>query len=708
MPLSKFINKFTLPALKLKSNESVGGIVPNFTDSESWLRFFGIEPISELSFSQDNYYSTVASVYRAVNVIASSIAQLPIVVEKKSADGSWDDVSENREFHIFKKPNRYQTKYDFIELTMMLLELRGACPYLVNRLKNGKITELLPFDPNMLIVHEKNDFEVDYYEININGKFYRLEKSDILLLKYVNPGNISGWISPIEAANRDIKLDLYASYSMSQTFKNESRPSGILSTEAKISVDEFDKVRDKILSMIQGMKNRGNILPVGHGFKYTPLTIAAKDMQLIEQRGWTQNTVSEVFGVPPIYMMQFKETSVLANADVQEKLLWHSLLPKIVKIQEVIQRFWMSDLVNDYQIYRIKFDLSEVSALTEDRKEKAELFGKGFQIGAISPNEYRYYVLGLNEVDDPDLDSFYLPFNIYPIGASQIPPEKKLMRQLDEIINKTKDISLQSINETLFNIKRKDAETDLELEKIRVSKSVLRLADTEADKFAKVLKSLFKEQRDEVVSNILSQKNYQKQSTEITGVLFDFDEWADRFGETGKPYISGALKQAAQALADELGDIIDLENPNIINYVNKQSIQYATIVNETTVTDIDRVIGQGLVDGLSVVQVANNVKDYFDQQAEFRSIRIARTEMMRGVNKGRLEAMDQSPSVQNHMWLTSRDEKVRDTHYDIEGRVVKVGDPFDCPDPTMMDQTIPSAINERCTTMPTDEKVNYP
>jgi len=707
MTLVKFLSKFTLPAL-VKANESQGGVVPNFTGSESWLRFFGIEPSSEMSFSKDNFYSTVASVYRAVNVISSSIAQLPIVAEKKKPDGSWDDVSDKREFQIFKKPNRIQTKYDFIELTMMYLELRGACPYLVNRLKNGRITELLPFDPNMLIVHEKNNFEADYYEININGKFHRLELSDILLLKYTDPSNPTGWISPIEAANRDIKLDLYASYSMSQTFKNDSRPSGILSTDAKISVDEFDKVRDKILSMVQGMKNRGNILPVGHGFKYTPITMAAKDMQLIEQRGWTQNTVSEVFGVPPIYMMRFKEASVLANADVQEKLLWHSLMPKIIKIQEVIQRFWLPSLVNDYQGYRIKFDVFEVSALAEDRKEKAELFGKGFALGAISPNEYRYYVLGLDEVDDPDLDSFYLPFNIFPIGSSQISPEKKAKKQLDDIINKTKDISLSSINETLFNIKRKDTETEAELEKIRVSKAVLRLADTEADKFAKVLKSLFKEQRDEVVANILAQKNYQKQTTEITGVLFDFDEWAERFGETGKPYISGALTQAAQALADELGDIIDLENPNIINFVNEQSIQYATIVNETTVTDIDRVIGQGLVDGLSVAQVADRVKDYFDQQAEFRSIRIARTEMMRGVNKGRLEAMDQSPTVQNHMWLTSRDEKVRDTHYDIEGRIVKVGDDFDCPDPTMMDQTFPSAINERCTTMPTDEKANYP
>jgi uncharacterized protein with gpF-like domain len=82
--------------------------------------------------------------------------------------------------------------------------------------------------------------------------------------------------------------------------------------------------------------------------------------------------------------------------------------------------------------------------------------------------------------------------------------------------------------------------------------------------------------------------------------------------------------------------------------------------------------------------------------------------MMRAVNKGRLEGMDQSPSVKNHMWLTSRDEKVRDTHYDMDGRIVKIGDSFDCPDPTMMDQSFPSAINERCTTMPTDTEVNYP
>jgi len=390
------------------------------------------------------------------------------------------------------------------------------------------------------------------------------------------------------------------------------------------------------------MSKAGNILPIGNNFKYQPLSVPSKDMQLVEQREWTHQTVSEVFGVPPIYLMHFKEASVLANADVQEKLLWHTLLPKIRKIEAIINRFWMPMIVGTFPDQRIRFDLSDVKALRGDQEAKSRLFKEGFSMGAISPNEYRYHVLGLKTVDDPDLDSFYLPFSIAPVGQRPVDKSDKI---LDEIISKTSG----STKAILYNIKKKDEETELELEKIKASREVLKRADNIADEFKKDLVKLFKEQKEEVVKNLLKQK--KKTTHEVTGVIFDFDEWAEKFEKAGKPYIAQSIRESAASLATELGDIIDVTHPDIVNFINQQAIQYATIVNDTTVEEIDKIIGKGLVDGLNIEDIAENIAGYFEAQSEMRSLRIARTESVRASNKGRLEAMKQSDKVSNNQHL---------------------------------------------------------
>ena len=49
---------------------------------------------------------------------------------------------------------------------------------------------------------------------------------------------------------------------------------------------------------------------------------------------------------------------------------------------------------------------------------------------------------------------------------------------------------------------------------------------------------------------------------------------------------------------------------------------------------------------------------------------------------------------ENHMWLTERDERVRDEHTGLDGETVRIDNAFSNGD------SYPQSINERCFTIP--------
>lgn len=92
--------------------------------------------------------------------------------------------------------------------------------------------------------------------------------------------------------------------------------------------------------------------------------------------------------------------------------------------------------------------------------------------------------------------------------------------------------------------------------------------------------------------------------------------------------------------------------------------------------------------GLSEREIRQRVAQYARMQLNLRARTIARTETMRAANEGARElwrqAIDrrQLPSDVRRVWITARDDAVRDAHVVMEGVTVGVDEPFDVPDGT--------------------------
>lgn len=118
---------------------------------------------------------------------------------------------------------------------------------------------------------------------------------------------------------------------------------------------------------------------------------------------------------------------------------------------------------------------------------------------------------------------------------------------------------------------------------------------------------------------------------------------------------------------------IDLEHPRIQEHIEEQSSR-AEMITATTAALVLGILRQAISDQATDAEIRRRIRD--GTLSEGRLKNIARTEANRSANFARLEGITQS-GVELKMWLTVRDEKVRDEHTRLEGVTVPTHAPFE-------------------------------
>ena len=655
-------------------------------------------------------YSLSSSVYKAVGVISSNIAQLPIKIISDNTPN--ENLADNPEFSLFKTYNQYHTHYEFWEQSIGYLELTGECPWLLKKDNLGKIIEIYPLRPDMITVVPANEVIVSHYEYNVRGNTIKIPAEEIMFLKYFNPLSHYRGLSPISAAKSEVILDLHAVTSVKSQFKRGAQPSGMVSTDQDMSDADWKRTQEYLKGQYSGSDNAGKIMFLSHGLRWTQMSLNAQDMQFMEQRQWTKDSISEVFGVPPIFLMQFKEASVLANADVQYKLLWENIKPKLVKLEQIINSFMMPNISSSANL-KFKFDLANVSPLQPDFDKRAQRYKVGFAIGAVTPNDYLEAVLEKERVDDPAMDLHYIPANVIPLdqsasgsgGEGEKPPEEAPQDALENIEEHIARLEgkteMEQLSDGFSSFKKNYALKRSETEIIQQGKSLDRIIDRVSKSMKKDVVKIFTKMKKEVLKNVEELKLYEpKKMVKVTEIeLFRLLQFIKLFQEAGGKNIMLGVKLAGADMAEKLGyGNFDVHDSSIEEFVNQRSVEYAEMVTGTLASELDGLVRSGLADGLSIGEISANLTGFFDN-ADFRAERIARTEAVRASNKGRIVSMTQG-GHKYHMWVSQRDGKVRVEHSNLDGEVVTVGEQFPVPNSYNGDAEYPSDINERCFTIP--------
>ncbi len=646
-------------------------------------------------------YGKIAPVYNAVSVKARTIAQLPIQILKQTGDKEFEDVTDTRtEYKIFKQPNEFQTKFDFWESSIGYLNLAGESPWLFQR-KAGRITQMYPLRPDLVktVPHSRTIVSHYLYRATSSDDI-RIDPEFMLFLKFFNPLDYLRGLSPISAAEDEVILDINAVNANKSNFSEGANASGLISTKEKISESESKRLRKGIEDKYTGAKNYGKIMFLTHGFEWHQMQMTNRDMQYMEQRLWSEKTIAQVYGVPPILQMQFKDSSVLQNTEIQYKLFWDRLKAEITKIEEVLTEKLLPEITDDKDV-SFKFDLSKIAALQPDMEKMTKRYSEVFAMGGVTSNEIRQDILNKDPIENPAMDQFFIPFNLQPISDAGMDleetetAEEKAIKFFETMEKKNREIIVENngggeIGNIITTIAETKQINKAVNDAVWVQKTINDLNKINAKSiksFQKTLAKLFKEQEKEVLNSLFRNK-FNKFST--IGVGFNIAKWVKRFKDAGRPEIARALEAAAVNLANDFNDVYNVVDPNAIKYVNTRSIEYAKQINKTTTERIDRILKAAVQDNLSIEETAAKLTSFFESSASMRALRIARTEMVRATNEGRQLAAMQMKKIGFKQWATQRDGLVRDAHVIMDGDTVAKDKAFSNGSFT------PEDINERC------------
>jgi len=622
-------------------------------------------------------------VYRCVSIIATNIAMLPVKVFRLAKDGTKEDVSHLPEFQIFQKPNKHQTRFDFWMETISRLKLQGEFFWELEF--SGRRHPVAVYadwrSENVRVITDPQEFIVAF-ERYVNSRRVRYPAEQVFFVKYFNPKNSYRGMSPLRAGRGPLTLELNAVEFNKRFFKQGMRPSGLVTLPREPSQTELDRLREQFYQLYAGTKKAHNVAFMWGGMEFQPLAgMNLTDAEFTVLRTMNREEIAALYGVPLEVLGIGKAT--YENWKEARKSFWQeTLLPDIMKIYSLLNEHFLPRLT-DRQDVVVEPDLSGVTVLKEDVDAKAKRYFDGFKHGAVTPNMILTQVFGGEPVDDPAMNSFYLPLNVQPVATAAKKGGKGTKKKTE-----SKSVLGQLTVE----------------ERARHWWNIIKQVEPDERAFELLMVKFFKRQEKEVVARVLElQEKGVKVDLRVEGQIFDLDAWVEELQKLGGPALVERVRESMQMVMDETPDLL---HPAVRGALGLRVSQFSQFVNETTARQIQDVLREALAEQLPIPEIAARVREQvFDPSVTARrAATIARTEIMGAHNFGLQHGMVQG-GHQRKMWLTSRDDRVRETHR-IDGQVVNVDENFVLLDGREM--PFPQDFNERCTMIPTKAPRNRP
>lgn len=277
----------------------------------------------------------LSAVFACVRVISETVGSLPLVIYRRRKDGGKERADNHPLADVFRKPNLWQTGFEFWEMMQAHLELRGnAFAEIVTG--NGRaIDELIPLHPDRVRVFRlpngKLRYDVTSY---FDGTIRRLAQEEMLHLRGLSSDGIIG-ISTITAASEVVGAGLAQQEYGSRFFSNNAKPGVALISASKLDKEAKENLQETFSQGFSGANAfKTAVLPPGMDIKVLGLT--NKDSQLIEARQATRTDIASMFRVQP-HKIGDLTRGTFSNIEQQNiEFATDSIRPRVVRLERRI------------------------------------------------------------------------------------------------------------------------------------------------------------------------------------------------------------------------------------------------------------------------------------------------------------------------------------------------------------------------------------
>jgi HK97 family phage portal protein len=333
---------------------------------------------------------TVSAVYRAVYVRAHDVARCAPSVYSEAEDGTRTRQDSHFLAQLMRQPNRVQTWFEFMRDLWVAYLLRGNAYAAILRDFRGQPTELIPINPDAVMVLEAADGEW-FYNVNRIGLFQlamlrdfpvAIPAEDVLHFRGIS-FNILVAASTIGLARDSIGLAMGQSQQQSRWVANGARPSVVLESPRMLSEAAAKRLKESWTQFNAGIQNVGGTAVLEEGVTARPLNLSAVDLQFIDQANLTIQDVGRFFGVPIRKLGQPDVSRGSTVIQEDQSYINETVSPDLELIEQKLVRTFRLDKEN------LGVDLDESPLLRADPATRYNIGRIGILSGMISTNEWR-------------------------------------------------------------------------------------------------------------------------------------------------------------------------------------------------------------------------------------------------------------------------------------------------------------------------------
>lgn len=348
----------------------------------------------------------VVTVLGCVRVLAEGVAQIPLKLFQET-DRARMPAKEHPLYRVlFRRPNDWQTSFEYRETLMFHLALCGNHFSYVNRIR-GDVVELIPFEPRQVKVTRAPNYDLSYEITSPDGG--SKQAFPAAAIWHVRGPSWNSWMGmeAVTLARDAIGLAMSIEEQQASFYKNGAHVSGMFSIDGTLT-DEQHKQLNKWIEQYQtGGDKAGGTLLLDRAAKFTQRVMSAVDAQTLESRRHQIEEICRAFRVMPIMVGFSDKTATYASAEQMFLAhVVHTLSPWYERIEQSIDVSLLSDADQRAGLYA-KF--VEEGLLRGALKDTAAYLKELCLAGIMTRNEARAK-LEMNPL--PGLDTPLEPANI--------------------------------------------------------------------------------------------------------------------------------------------------------------------------------------------------------------------------------------------------------------------------------------------------------
>lgn len=597
-----------------------------------------------------NPYKDNATIYSVINAIADNIGQ---------AELAFFDWNTNKEIYpeelmnLFKKPNPCMTLDLFLEAIIMYLMLFNEV-IIVKTLSVGNLAgttklpaELWVFNPKKFsVINDDPKNPIWQY----NGQNFT--KEEIIHIHKWNPTKSEGYnrpFSPIDPMRKELDIDYQGLAFNEMFFRNGGKPSYIMSTDKPLSDAARKQLRADWEANYKGVSKAGKLAIFDNGLKFEETGTTHADMQYIEQRDKTKETILGIWRVPKVILSMTSDIHY-ATFQGQMKAFWlYTLQPCLKRVASELNL----QLINPYDPkIELRFKYDNVSAFAEDLKDKIsiakDLKDLGFPLNEINDK------LNLGFNPQPWGDEWWMPMGVIPASqyndymsfGNDVPENDNDKKQHKIILGKSASEKYDMKVANMFIQKHRNFEL----------------------MFQPKIKGFFFNMRSKILE-LIAKGEFNPDS-----YFWNGDK--EKITRIMQPL----LKQIITAGVD-FGNLLIPSgkgiNKGIEEDINNAAIQRSIAMKgivDTVEKQIKKKVAEMIVEGSTVSDMVAPIRQIFNV-ASSRALMIARTESTGALNNGTYLYW-QGLNIYGKKWLSYFDESTRESHKEIHGQIRSMNEPF--------------------------------